>query len=55
MAYDKTEVPVSRTQDAIRKLIIQHQGLAIAFASDSDPITQERTEGFHAKCEFRKI
>lgn len=49
MAYDKTEVPVSRSQDAIRKLIMAHSGFAIAFSSDVDPTTGARTEGFHAK------
>jgi hypothetical protein len=50
MAYETTEVPVARSQEAIRKLIMTHQGFGIAFVSDGDPTGEElASEGFHAK------
>jgi hypothetical protein len=42
MAYEQTMVPVSRSQEAIRKLILQNGGTGIAFFS------QPPTEGFEA-------
>lgn len=44
MAYEQTSVPVSRSQDAIRKLILANGGSAIAFISQADP----PIEGFEA-------
>jgi hypothetical protein len=50
MAYETTEVPVARSQEHIRKLIMAHQGFGIAFVSDADPQGIElASEGFHAK------
>ena len=42
MAYDKTEVPVVRSQEGIRKLIMGRKGSKIAFISDPP------REGFQA-------
>lgn len=42
MAYEGTEVPVGRSQEAIRKLILANAGTGIAFVS------QPPQEGFHA-------
>jgi hypothetical protein len=46
MAYENTEVPVSRSQEAIRKLIMTHGGYGLAVVSDRENGAQE---GFHAK------
>ncbi len=43
MAYESTAVPVARSQEAIRKLILQNAGIGVAFVS------QPPTEGFHAQ------
>lgn len=48
MAYEKTEVPVARSQEAIRKLIMQHDGFGLALVSDRDPL-EAHSEGFQAK------
>lgn len=49
MAYESTSVPVARSQEAIRKLIMQNGGNAIAFVSQSDPAT----EGFEAQIKIQ--
>jgi hypothetical protein len=46
MAYEATEVPVVRSQDGIRKLIMQRKGSKIAFISDPP------REGFQAVVEI---
>lgn len=43
MAYEKTSVPVLRSQEGIRKLIIKNGGSAVAF------ISQPPMEGFEAQ------
>jgi hypothetical protein len=43
MAYDKTEVGVSKSQDAIRKLIYGHRGTGLMLVSEPP------REGFEAK------
>jgi hypothetical protein len=43
MSYEHTLVPVSRSQEAIRKLILQNGGSAVAFVS------QPPREGFEAQ------
>jgi hypothetical protein len=48
MAYEGTEVPVSRSQEAIRKLVMGHGGFGFAAVSERDPGMPGR-EGFHAK------
>lgn len=45
MAYEDTVVPVNRSQEKIRALILANKGTGIAFISESDP----PTEGFQAK------
>jgi hypothetical protein len=42
MAYSGTEVPISRSQDHIRKLVMAHKGAGIIFVS------QPPKEGFEA-------
>ena len=42
MAYEQTTVPVARSQEAIRKLILQNGGTGVAF------ISQPPTEAFEA-------
>ena len=49
MAYETTEVPVSRSQEAIRKLIMSHGGFGLAIVSDRDPALDAAQEGFQAK------
>ena len=50
MAYEKTEVPVVRSQDALRKLIQSHKGFGLAVISEQDPTGQDNSlEGFQAK------
>lgn len=50
MAYDKTSVPVGRTQEAVKELIRKHAGFGTAFVSETDPTGQNGAlEGFHAK------
>ena len=50
MAYEKTEVPVVRSQDALRKLIQSHKGFGLAVISEQDPLGKEQSlEGFQAK------
>src|SRR6516225_9421006 len=44
MAYENTEVPVSRSQEAIRKLLLANGATGIAFVHQADPLT----EGFEA-------
>jgi hypothetical protein len=46
MAYDSTEVPVTRSQEGIRKLIMSRQGAKIAFISDPP------REGFQAEVQI---
>jgi len=43
MSYENTEVPVSRSQEGIRKLIMSRKGGKVAFISDPP------SEGFHAE------
>lgn len=43
MAYENTSVPVTRSQDSIRKLILSHGGSSVAFVS------QPPLEGFEAQ------
>jgi len=49
MAYEGTEVPVARSQEAIRKLIMSHGGYGVTFVSERDPGSPFAQEGFHAK------
>jgi hypothetical protein len=50
MAYDNTSVPVSRSQEAIRKLIMTHGGFGLAMVSEIDQYdTSVLHEGFQAK------
>ena len=42
MAYEHTEVPVSRTQEQIRRMVLENGGSAVAF------ISQPPSEGFEA-------
>ena len=55
MSYEKTEVPVVRSQDGIRKLVMAHNGFGIAFLTDrsQDPHEDWR-EGFQAKVIINK-
>ena len=48
MAYDKTEVAVSKSQEAIRKLIYGHKGTGVMLVS------RPPTEGFEAFVEIEK-
>jgi hypothetical protein len=48
MAYEKTEVAVSKSQDGIRKLIMARKGSKIAFISDPP------REGFQAEVSIDK-
>lgn len=45
MAYETTRVPVVRSQDGIRRMILSRGGTAVAFVSVSNP----PQEGFHAQ------
>ena len=50
MAYEATEVPVSRSQEGLRKLILAHKGFGLAVVSERDPDGKEPSqEGFEAK------
>jgi hypothetical protein len=50
MAYEHTEVPVARTQEALRRLIQAHKGFGLAVVSEQDPTGKEASqEGFQAK------
>jgi len=49
MAYENTEVPVARSQEAIRKLVMSHGGFGLAVVSDRDPALEFAEEGFSAK------
>lgn len=50
MAYEKTSVAVTKSQDGIRKLIMGHKGFGVAFVSENDPGGElPSQEGFHAK------
>lgn len=49
MAYDKTSVSVSKSQDGIRKLIMARKGSKIAFVSDPP------REGFQAEVLIDKL
>ncbi len=49
MAYETTKVPVARSQEVIRKLIMSHGGFGLAFVSDRDPANGAAQEGFQAK------
>lgn len=44
MAYEATSVPVSRSQEAIRKLLLENGASGVAFVSQTDPLQ----EGFQA-------
>lgn len=49
MAYDNTSVPVSRSQESIRKLIMAHAGFGTSFTSYVDPQgVRPPQEGFTA-------
>ena len=37
MAYEHTEVPMARTQEALRRLLQGHKGFALAVISEQDP------------------
>lgn len=43
MAYDNTAVPVARSQQMLRELLLKHEGSSVAFVSDPP------NEGFHAR------
>lgn len=47
-AYENTEVPVSRSQEAIRKMVMSHGGFGFAAVSERELGLPAR-EGFHAK------
>lgn len=49
MAYDKTEVAVSKSQDAIRKLIYSHKGTGVML------ISRPPAEGFEAFVEIENL
>lgn len=49
MAYDKTKVPISLSQSAIRKLIYSHKGTGVSFVS------QPPKEGFEALVTLNEI
>ena len=50
MAYENTEVPVSRSQEKVKELIRKHGGFGTAFVSELDPQGRDGAlEGFHAK------
>jgi hypothetical protein len=49
LAYETTEVPVSRSQEQIRKLIYAHKGTGISFVS------QPPREGFEALVTIEKL
>ena len=49
MAYETTEVAVSKSQDAIRKLIYAHRGTGLMLVS------RPPTEGFEAFVEIEKV
>jgi hypothetical protein len=50
MAYDRTSVAITKSQEEIRKLIMAHKGFGVAFVSEHDPQGEmPPQEGFHAK------
>lgn len=50
MAYEKTSVAVTKSQDGIRKMIMSHKGFAVAFVSEKEPMQSiPDREGFSAK------
>ena len=49
MAYDKTEVAVSKSQEAIRKLIYSHKGTGLML------ISRLPHEGFEAFVDIEKL
>jgi len=50
MAYEHTEVPIARSQEAIRRLIMAHGGFGLAVVSERDPDGNlPAQEGFQAK------
>ena len=50
MAYEKTEVPILKSQEGIRKLVMAHKGFGVAIVSERDPAGKEPAqEGFQAK------
>lgn len=50
MAYEYTEVPVSKSQEQIRRLIMSHGGFGLAVVSERDPDGKfPPQEGFQAK------
>lgn len=50
MSYEHTEVPVVRSQDGIRKLVMAHNGFGIAFLTDRpQDLNEDWREGFQAK------
>jgi hypothetical protein len=50
MAYEDTQVPVARSQEAIRSLVMRHGGFGFAAVSERDPSGEfPSQEGFHAK------
>lgn len=50
MSYEKTAVPVTRSQEGIRKLVMAHRGFGIAFVTDRDIAGEGAPrEGFEAK------
>ena len=49
MAYEDTSVSVSKSQESIRKLLRDAGAFSFAAISETDPITNRSTEGFHSK------
>lgn len=50
MAYEHTEVPVARTQEALRRILQAHKGFGLAVISEQDPQGKDPgLEGFQAK------
>lgn len=50
MAYETTEVPVVKSQQKIREMIMAHKGFGVAFVSERDPQGKlPAREGFHAQ------
>jgi hypothetical protein len=49
MAYEKTLVPVARTQQHIKELIHKHGGFGTAFVSQTDPSKATSVEELQAK------
>jgi hypothetical protein len=44
MAYENTSVPVAKSQEGIRKMLLQNKASGIAFVSQTEPLS----EGFEA-------